>query len=86
MVYNCICLTDCGYHFRSYKQPMKVTNERLQEACRQFACGILSALKSPSLSSIYINLEHDIWRYVTFNKGKSSEHRGHFLFTNQELS
>lgn len=65
---------------------MKVSDERLQEACRQFACGVLSALKSPSLSPININLELDIWCYVTFKKGRASEHCGHFLFSKQELS
>ena len=74
------------FHCRGYKHPVKVSDERLQEACRQFACGVLSALKSPSLSSVDISLEHDVWRYVTFHKGKSSEHRGHFLFSNQDLS
>lgn len=59
---------------------MKVSDERLQEACRQFACGVLSALKSPSLSPININLELDIWCYVTFKKGRASEHHGHFCF------
>ena len=65
---------------------MKVSDERLQEACCQFACGVLSALKSPSLSSVYISLKHDVWHYVRFNKGRSLEHRGHFLFSNQDLS
>lgn len=71
---------------RSYRNPVKVSDDRLQEASRQFACGVLNALRSPSLSPVYINLDLDIWRYVTYKMGKPSEHRGHWLFSKKELS
>ena len=70
---------------RSYENPVKVSDERLEAACREFTCGILSALKSPSLSPVYINLDLDIWHYATYKRGTASKHQGHFLFSKQDV-
>ena len=32
---------------RGFRNPVKVSDDRLQEASGQFACGVLNALKSP---------------------------------------
>ena len=70
--------------YRNYNIP-KIGEERLQEACRQFCFGVASAIKSPSSSPLYVNVDLDIWRYVTFRKGVASEHRGHYLFQKNDL-
>lgn len=44
-------------------------------------------LKSKSLASNgYIEIDHDIWRYVTKGKGIASEHKGHFLYQKEDFS
>ena len=45
----------------------------------------VSALKSPRLSPIYVNMNFDVWQYVTHRKGTQSEHRGHYLFDKDDL-
>ena len=70
--------------YRKYNIP-KIGEERLQEACRQFCSGVASAIKSPSSSPLYVNVDLDIWRYVTFGNGVASEHRGHYLFQKNDL-
>ena len=70
---------------RNYAFPKNIDDQRLQEASRAFAAGILSALKNQSTSPVYVNLGLDIWRYVTYNEGTASQHRGNFLFEKNDL-
>ena len=62
----------------SYGKP-NVTTIRQEEACRQFACSVISALKS-FFSSIYVSMDLDIWWYFVNGKGKKSQQQGHFLY------
>ena len=47
---------------------------------------MLTGLKSSSLSPFYIDMELDIWRFVSYNKGTLSKHRGHFLFQKDDFT
>ena len=70
---------------RNYDKPPIVEN-RLEEACRNFCIGITKALKSLRSTPVHVNLDLDIWRFVTCGKGKASEHRGHHLFERDDLT
>lgn len=50
------------------------------DGSRRFAVGVLTGLKSYSYSPFYVDLDLNIWRYVSHNKGTPSEHHGHLLF------
>ena len=44
-----------------------------------------SALKSQSSSPVYINMDRDVWRFITYGKGTVSEHRGNHLFEKDDM-
>ena len=67
-------------------RPTQISDERLIEGSRRFAVGMLTGLKSSSHSPFYIDLELDIWRFVSHDKGIPSEHRGHFLFQKNDFT
>lgn len=76
-----------AYHtFRGYENPPKPSDEKLQEAGHHFAAGILSALKSSSVSPFYVNMKLDVWRFLTYQKGTASEHRRHVLYSKMILA
>ena len=58
----------------------------MEEGGRQFFAGILSCLKSKALALIYINFELDLWRYVTYNRGVVSIHKGYKMYRRDELA
>ena len=70
---------------RGYERPPKPREERLQEAAYHFATGILSALKSSSVSPFYVHMYLDVWRYLTRGKGTPSQHRGHVLYSKHDF-
>ena len=75
-----------AYHtFRGYENPPKPSDEKLQEAGHHFAAGILSALKSSSVSPFYVNMKLDVWRFLTYQKGTASEHRRHVLYSKNDF-
>ena len=70
---------------RGYERPPKCSASRLESTARAFACGVLSLLKSRALSSGYIEIDHDCWRYITQRKGVPSEHGGHYLYSKDDF-
>ena len=71
---------------RSYEKPVPPSDEKLQDASRQFATGVLSALKNPSLSPFYVNMQLDVWRYITYKRGTPSQHKGHFMYSKNDFA
>ena len=71
---------------RSFDNPPKPDMPRLHEASRQFYSAVQSSLKSKTIAPTYINMELDVWRYVTQGTGEESEHRGFRLFSIKDLS
>lgn len=71
---------------RSYEKPVPPSDEKLQDASRQFATGVFSALKNPSLSAFYVNMQLDVWRYITYKRGTPSQHKGHFIYSKNDFS
>ncbi|CAB3980606.1 Hypothetical predicted protein, partial [Paramuricea clavata] len=64
----------------NYDKPIKISDERLEGACRQFVLGISKGLRSRSAAPMYINMDLDIWRNLTCGKGEVSEHCGNNLY------
>ena len=71
---------------RSYEKPVAPSDEKLQDASRQFATGVLSTLKNPSLSPFYVNMQLDVWRYITYKRGTPYEHKGRFMYSKKDFS
>ena len=46
----------------------------------------MAALDGKSLAPIYIQMDLDIWRYVSNNKGVNAEHHGHKLYGKDDFS
>ena len=67
-------------------RPIQISDERLIEGSRRFAAGVLTGLKSSSLSPFYVDMELHIWCFISYNKGTPSEHRGHFLFHKDDFT
>ena len=65
--------------------PAKPDGLRLERACRDFVHAIHSRLKSKSNGSVYANMELDVWRYITFGKGRPAEHKGHTMFEKEDF-
>ena len=72
--------------FRSFKRPPKPSQAKLEEASREFYHGILSALRAKSLSPVYVKMDLDLWRYVSFNRGAESQHAGYQLYQIEDFS
>ena len=70
---------------RSYDQPPKPDELRLERACRDFLHAIHTSLKSKSMAPCYVNMELDVWRYVTYQRGEEAEHRGHRLYSKDDF-
>ena len=98
--WDCYC-TVCGtlsinlspgwitlYLYRGYENPPKPCSSRLYEASRQLYHGIIMcSLKSKSSACpIYINMELDIWRFITNGKGTESQHKGYRMYSIDDLS
>ena len=71
---------------RGYENPPKPSVSRLDQAAKAFCCNILSMLRSKSLATGQIEIDHDVWRYVMRGKGKPSAHRGNFLYEKGDFS
>ena len=71
--------------YRGYENPPRPDDSQLQELSRQFAAAVFSALKRTSLLSFYVNCNLYVWRYVTYQKGTPSEHRGHILYLKEDF-
>ena len=59
---------------------------KLEEASREFYHGILSSLRAKSLSPVYVKMDLDLWRYVSFNRGAESQHAGYGLYQIEDFS
>lgn len=70
---------------RSYEQPLKPKDERLERACRDFTHAVSSSLKSKSFATVYASMELDVWRYIMFGKGIPSQHKGHMLYEKEDF-
>lgn len=55
---------------RSFLRPIQISDERLIEGSWRFAGGVLTGLKSSSLSPFYIYMELDIWCFITWAEPK----------------
>lgn len=71
---------------RGYEMPTSPNPGRLEAASRQFFWGIQKHLLSKSISPIYVNIDLDIWRYITHGKGKESDHKGFWLYSIEDMS
>ncbi|XP_028516755.1 uncharacterized protein LOC110245364 [Exaiptasia diaphana] len=71
--------------YRSYSNPQKPADERMMVASRDFYCAVVSFLRGKSLAPIYVNLELDVWSFLTYNKGKESQHQGHKLYEKEDF-
>ena len=63
-----------------------VNEKRLQKASAQFAAGVVNGLKSGSFSPFNLNIDLDIWRHITYQKGKPCNHKGQFLFWKNDFN
>lgn len=72
--------------FRSFDNPPKPSQAKLEEACHEFYHGILSSLRAKSLSPVYIKMDLDLWRYFSFNRGAESQHTGYQLYQIEDFS
>ncbi|CAB4025927.1 Hypothetical predicted protein [Paramuricea clavata] len=70
---------------RSYEQPLKPDGPKFEQACRDFMNVVQTSLKSKSVSPVYVNMPLDVWRYITLNKGKKSDHKGHMLYEKEHF-
>ena len=61
------------------------SNELLQETSRQFVIGVASALKSCSVSPVYVDMQLHVWRYLCRNKGTPSAHHGHLMMQKNDF-
>lgn len=59
---------------------------RLDDASRHFFTAIQATIKSRSVAPSYINIDHDILRYVSHGKGVESEHRGSRLYSIEDFT
>ncbi|KAK2555972.1 hypothetical protein P5673_022259 [Acropora cervicornis] len=60
---------------RSYEKP-KIIIIKQKKVCKQFACGVISAL--------YVSMDLEIWRYFMNRRGNKSQNGGH-LFTSLSI-
>lgn len=81
---NILICYDCSY-CRSYDQPPKPDKTRFEQACRNFLHAIQTGLKSKSAGTIYVDMDLDVWRYITCNQGEKSSHKGHTLFEREHF-
>ena len=65
--------------------PPKPARERMEFASRDFLHGVQTFLKGKSMATIYINMELDVWHYITMNKGTPSEHIGYKMYEKQDF-
>ncbi|CAB4015417.1 Hypothetical predicted protein [Paramuricea clavata] len=70
---------------RSYDQPSRPDKTRFEQSCRNFLHAIQSGLKSKSTAIIYVDMDLDVWRYITCNQGRKSNHKGHILFEREDF-
>ena len=83
---KCTCkFKVCYIIYRGYENPPKPDLNKLHEAGRQFYQGVLASLKSKSTNPVYVPFEHNIWRYITYGKGRDSDHVGFRLYSIPDL-
>lgn len=58
---------------------------RLETASRYFLHTIQACLKSKSMASCYVNMDLDVWRYITYQQGVDAEHKGHKLYEKEDF-
>lgn len=76
---------DCYLLHRSYNTPLKPTDAQMEIASRDFVNGIQTSLKGKSFTNIYVNMELDVWRYVTYNRGTPSEHKDYTMYSKEDF-
>ena len=70
---------------RSYDQPPRPDKSGFEQACRNFLHANQSGLKSKSVGPVYVDIDLDVWHYVTRNKGEKSNHKGHTLYRREDF-
>lgn len=65
---------------RTHDKPARPCNERLQMADSNFYSAILIYLKGNNFATFYASIEIDIWRYISYDKGKGCEQHGYKLY------
>lgn len=58
----------------------------MSEAGRQFYKSVLNCLKSRARLPIYVDMNHDVWRYIMHKKGIASGHKGHMCYQKQDFA
>jgi hypothetical protein len=53
---------------------------RLEIACRDFCFAVQKWLRGKSMATVSINMDLDVWHYLTSCKGQASEHKGYTLY------
>ena len=76
-------VSEFTFKFFPIEKPLLISDVRLQEVRRHG--GLASSLKSPRSSLVYVSMDLDIWRYVTYRKGKPLEHKGHIMLEKNDL-
>lgn len=71
---------------RSYLKPPKPDHVRLEIASRNFLIGVQACLKGKSVAPASINMDLDVWRFLTYNRGIPSEHKGYTLYEKEDFS
>ena len=69
----------------SYLKPPKPDIARLEIASRDFLIGIQACLKGKSLAPASINMDLDVWRFITSNRGMPSQHKGYTLHQKEDF-
>ena len=54
-------------------------------ASLQFSCCVTGALRSKRSAPVYVTIDLDVWRHIVFEKGFTSEHRGHHLYEKDDF-
>ena len=54
-------------------------------ASLQFSCCVTGALRSKRSAPVYVTIDLDVWRHIVFEKGLTSEHRGHNLYEKDDF-
>lgn len=66
-------------------QPLKPVSIRLEMACRDFFLAIQKCLKGKSMAAVSINMDLDVWHYLTSGRGHASEHKGYTLYEKEDF-
>lgn len=72
--------------FQELRESTNTIRSKLEEASWEFYHGILTALRAKSLSPVYVKVDLDLWRYVSFNRGAESQHTGYRMYQKEDFS